>query len=225
MPPEHPRSGSGIAATLRHSLAALQRHRRDGGSAIDLRIPGVKDTRCTFRAVHGRTQDQIELVDQSRAQKGTVGTAASLQQQPLHAEFAIQDVERECEIELRLPGKDVGHALAARPRQVLIRSCLGQDDNDWIATDVRMAPADPAVSVEHDAKGPSVTPRKPRLARKGLLRRRGLRLALGELLTGDTADEPRVAGQFVMYTFEQVRARSLGAPTSVERPTVPRWRP
>lgn len=101
MPPEHPRSGSGIAATLRHSLAALQRHRRDGGSAIDLRIPGVKDTRCTFRAVHGRTQDQIELVDQSRAQKGTVGTAASLQQQPLHAEFAIEDVEREGEIELR----------------------------------------------------------------------------------------------------------------------------
>ena len=29
--------------------------------------------------VHSRTEDQIELVDQSRAQKSTVGTAASLQ--------------------------------------------------------------------------------------------------------------------------------------------------
>jgi hypothetical protein len=62
-----------------HSLAALPRHRRHGGSAIGLRIRGVEDARCTLRAVHGWTQYQIELVDQSRAQKGTVGTAASLQ--------------------------------------------------------------------------------------------------------------------------------------------------
>src|SRR5467141_1576595 len=57
------------------SLAALQRHRSDGGSAIDLRISRVEDARCTRRAVHGRTEDQIELVDQSSAQKGDVGTA------------------------------------------------------------------------------------------------------------------------------------------------------
>jgi hypothetical protein len=50
---------------------------------------GIEDARCTLRAVHGWTQDQIELVDQSRAQKSTVGAAASLQQQPLHAEFAV----------------------------------------------------------------------------------------------------------------------------------------
>jgi hypothetical protein len=53
------------------SLAVLQGHRRNGGSAIGLRIRGVEDARCTLRAVHGWTQDQIELVDQSRAQKGT----------------------------------------------------------------------------------------------------------------------------------------------------------
>ena len=35
------------------SLAALQRHRRDGGSAIGLRIRGIEDARCTLRAVHG----------------------------------------------------------------------------------------------------------------------------------------------------------------------------
>src|SRR6202043_1066790 len=153
-------------------------------------------------------------------QKGTVGTAASLQQQPLHAEFAVEDVQCEGEIELRLSGKDVGHTLAAQPRQVRIRNCLGQDDNDRIATDVRTAPADLAVSVEHDAISPSVASREPRLPRKGLIRPRGIPLALGKLLAGDAADEPCVARQFIMHTFEQVPARSLGAPTTVERPTV-----
>ena len=56
------------------SLAALRGYRRDGGSAIGLRSRGVEHARGTLRAVHGWTQDQIELVDQSRAQKGTVGT-------------------------------------------------------------------------------------------------------------------------------------------------------
>jgi hypothetical protein len=40
---------------------------------------------------HSTPQDQAELIDQSRAQKGTVGTAAALQQPPLHAEFAIEE--------------------------------------------------------------------------------------------------------------------------------------
>src|SRR6202043_1910603 len=103
---------------------------------------------------------------------------------------------------------------------IRVRNCLGKDYHDRVSADVRTAPADLAVSVEHDAIGRRVASREPGLARKGLFRRRGIRLALGELLAGDAADEPCVAGQFVMHTFEQVRARSLGAPTTVERPTV-----
>ena len=56
-------------------LAALQRRRGEWGSAIGLRIRGVEDARCTLRAVHGWTEDQIELVDQSRAQKGAMMAA------------------------------------------------------------------------------------------------------------------------------------------------------
>jgi hypothetical protein len=88
------------------------------------------------------SEDQIQLAYQSRAQKYTFGTAASLQQQPPHAEFAIEDVQREGEIELRLSGEDVRYAVAAQPRQMRIRNCLGQNDNNRIATDVRTAPAD-----------------------------------------------------------------------------------
>src|ERR1700688_4428518 len=202
------------------SLAALQGHRRDGGAAIGLRIRGVEHARCTLRAVHGWTQDQIELVDQSRAQKGTVGTAASLQQQSLRAQFAIEYVQRKSEIDLRLSGKDVGHALAAEARQVRIRNRLGQDDNDRIATDVRTAPADLAVRVEHHAVGLRVASHEPGLARKGPFRRGWIRLALGELLFCDGTDQPRGAGELVVNLLEQVPARYLGAPTTMERPTV-----
>jgi hypothetical protein len=89
---------------------------------------------------------------------------------------------------------------------VRIRNCLGHDDNDRIATDVRTAPANLAASVEHDAIGLRAASREPGLARKGLFRRRGIRLALGELLSCDATDQPSVAGQFVMHTFELVRA-------------------
>jgi hypothetical protein len=77
---------------------------------------------------------------------------------------------------------------------VSIRNRLGQDDHDRIATDVRTAPADLAAGVEHDAIRSRVASREPGLARKGLFRQRGIRLALRELLTGDAADEPSVAG-------------------------------
>jgi hypothetical protein len=101
-------------------------------ATIALRIRGVEYARYTLR--RPRLGHRIKIiVDLSRAQKGTVGTAASLQQQPLHAEFAIEYLQREGEIELRLSGEDIGHALAAQPRQVRIRNCLGQDDNDRIA--------------------------------------------------------------------------------------------
>jgi hypothetical protein len=110
----------------------------------------------------------MKFVDQSLAQKGAVGAAAALEQQPLHAEFAVEDVQCEAEIEFGLAGEDIGHALAAQARQMRIRHRLGQHDDNRVATDVGAAPADLAVGVEHDAIGLGVAPREPGLARKAL---------------------------------------------------------
>src|SRR5258708_8837527 len=118
-------------------------------------------------------------------------------------------------MELRLSGEDAAHALAAQASQVRIRNCLGQHENDRIATDVRTAPADLAVSVEHDAIGLRAASREPGLARKGLFRRRGIRLAFGKLLAGDPANEPCVADQFVVHTLAQLPARSLRTPPTL----------
>jgi len=76
------------------------------------------------------------------------------------------------------------------------------------------------VRIEHDAVGLRVASREPGLARKRLFRRGGIRLALGELLAGDAADEPCVAGEFVVHLLEQVPGPSVRPPTTVERPTV-----
>src|SRR5438132_8540393 len=85
--------------TAFHGLAALQRHRRDGRAAVGLGLRGIKDSRCSLGAVEGRTEDQVEFVDEPRTQKGAVGPAPSLQQQAFYAEFAIEDVQREGEVE------------------------------------------------------------------------------------------------------------------------------
>ena len=39
------------------SLAAVERHRRDGGAVIGLRVRGIEDARCTLCPVHSRTED------------------------------------------------------------------------------------------------------------------------------------------------------------------------
>ena len=57
--------------------------------------------------------------------------------------------------------------------------------------------------------------------RKGFLPRSGIRLALGELLPGDAADQPGVAGELLVHPLEHIPSPSpLGAPAALERPTV-----
>jgi hypothetical protein len=73
-------------------LAALQRHRGDWGALFGLSLGGVEHAWRTFRAVHGGTDDQVEFVDESRAQERAIGTTAAFEQQALHAEFAIENV-------------------------------------------------------------------------------------------------------------------------------------
>src|SRR5215470_11906005 len=94
---------------------------------------------------------------------------------------------------------------------------LGQNDHDRITADVRAAPADLAMRIEHDAVGLGVAPGKPWLARKRLLRRNGIGLALGELRAGHPADQPGIAAELVMDALEQLAARPFGPLAAVER--------
>ena len=94
--------------TTIHCLAAFQRHGRDWGALV---APG--GVKHAGRAVHGGADDQVELIDQSSTQKRAIGSASSFEQQALHAELAIEDVQRAFEVELRLAGEDLRHAFAA----------------------------------------------------------------------------------------------------------------
>src|SRR5258707_9516046 len=84
----------------------------------------------------------MEFVNKPRAQESSVGPAPSFQEQALHAEFAIEHVQRTGEVELRVSAEDVGHAVAAQARQMGVRDRLGKHDHDRVAADVRTAPAD-----------------------------------------------------------------------------------
>src|SRR6266404_5550526 len=132
----------------------------------------------------------MEFVNKPRAQESSVGPAPSFQEQALHAEFAIEDVQRTGEVELR------------------------------VAADVRTAPADLAVGVQHHAVRLHIALREPRLAGKALPRRGRVGLAFGELLTRDAANQPGVTGKFVVHALEEIPGRSLRPPASGKRPTV-----
>jgi hypothetical protein len=47
----------------------------------------------------------MEFVDKPGALEGSVGSAPSLQKETFHAEFAIEDVQNEGKIEIRVPAK------------------------------------------------------------------------------------------------------------------------
>src|SRR5690242_1486520 len=51
-------------------LAALERHRRDRRTPIGVRVRGVEQAGRALCAIHRRTKQQIQFVDQSLAQEG-----------------------------------------------------------------------------------------------------------------------------------------------------------
>ena len=114
-------------------------------------LTGIERTRCAFGAVNAGTDNKVDLVNQPGAQKRHVSCAAPFYQQPFHAEFAVENFQRQDEVDLGFPGEKVVHAFAAQPRQVRIRNRFGKDDDDWIAADIGPAPSDLAVRVEDDA--------------------------------------------------------------------------
>jgi hypothetical protein len=94
--------------------------------AARVRLARVEDARRTLRAVHGRAEDQADLVDKRGAQECAVRPAA-LEQQALHAELPVQDLQGQAEVQPCLTGKDIGHALSAETRQVRVGDLFGKD--------------------------------------------------------------------------------------------------
>src|SRR5882757_7536314 len=71
------------------------------------------------------------------------------------------------------------------------------------ADDLRAAPSDLALRIQHHAVGLCVAPDEPGMAVKASAGRYGICAALGELLSGDAADEPGVAVECVVQPLEQ----------------------
>src|SRR5215831_15218501 len=70
------------------------------------RQPSYGGTSRMNREVHVRICERLgvqfpgatrQFIDQARAQKGAVGAAPSFQQQPFHAEFAMENVDQKRE--------------------------------------------------------------------------------------------------------------------------------
>ena len=67
-----------------------------------LRVTGIEHARRALGAAHGRDDDQADLVDEARAQKGAVGAAAAFEQQALDPELAVEDLEGEAQAQVDL---------------------------------------------------------------------------------------------------------------------------
>src|SRR4051794_29180909 len=97
---------------------ALQRHRAQRCTPVAVGIPGIEYEGRALGAIDGRAEDQVEFVNQAGTQERAVGDAPALHQQALYTELAVEDVQRQREVDLGPAAKDIGHAPAAEPREM-----------------------------------------------------------------------------------------------------------
>ena len=96
-----------------------------------------------------------------------------------------------------------------------VRDLFREDDDERIAADILAAPGDLALRIQHHPVGLAVAPAEPGLAGKAFAGRCGIGVALGKLLTGDAADEPGVAVEFVVQSLERACCdAALGLPAA-----------
>src|SRR6185437_14406500 len=151
-------------------------------------------------AVYRRADRKADLVDQAGPQKRAVRFAAAFEQQALDPQLAVQDVQRERQIQLPFAGKDVGDAVAAQPRQMRVGDLFGQHHDDRVAADIRATPGDLAASVESDAVSWDVAPNEPGFAREDLARVIRIGIFLGVFAAGDAADQPGAIAELLVDT-------------------------
>jgi hypothetical protein len=160
------------------NLTTFERHQAERSSRVGLVLAGIEGVGPAPRAVHRRADREADLVDQAGPQKRAVRLAAAFEQQALDPQFAVQDLQRERQIELPFAGEDVGDAVAAQPRQMRVGDLLGQHRDDRVAADVGPSPGDLAVRVERDAVSGGVAPDEPGFAREDLPRVIRIRVCL-----------------------------------------------
>src|SRR3954471_9178814 len=112
---------------------------------------------------------QADLVDQAGPQEGPVRAAATFEQQAFDAQFAVQDLQSQPQIELPLAGEDVGDAILAQARQMCVGDLLRQHRDNRVTADLGASPGDLALGVEHDPIRGGIAPGEPRLPRKTLI--------------------------------------------------------
>ena len=150
--------------------AAVQYFAADQGDFIDWRsnIPFVfariKHTGRAFRAVDRRTRDQTDLIYKAGTQTFAICITASFDQQSLDPEFPIQDFEGQRQIDGISTGEEIGDSILAQPGQMRIRDLLREHDDYRISTNIRTAPRDFSVRVQHHPISLCIALEKARLA-------------------------------------------------------------
>src|SRR5438874_13431176 len=94
-------------AALQH-LGARQGHRADRRRDAGILVTGIEDARRALCSIDGGADRNADLVDQAGPQKGPVRAAAAFEQQAFDPQLAVQDLQRQPQIELVLAGEDVG---------------------------------------------------------------------------------------------------------------------
>src|SRR5205085_282054 len=99
-------------------------------------VAGVEDARRALGAVDGGADREADLVDQAGSEKRPVRAAAAFEQQALDPQLAVQDLQRQSQIELLFAGEDVGDAILAEARQMRVGDPLRQYRADRVAADL-----------------------------------------------------------------------------------------
>ena len=77
-------------------------------------------------------------------------TPPAIHLKAFNAEFAVEDLEREVEIELAGAGEDVRDPILTEAGEMGVADLFGQDGNNRIAADIGASPNDFAVRIEHN---------------------------------------------------------------------------
>src|SRR5712675_619964 len=142
-PSRTPSSGS-VAGAFRRAPVTTGVRR----CAAGILVAGVEDARRALRSVDGGADRKADLVDQAGPQKRPVRAAAAFEQQAFEPQLAVQDLQRQSEIEFLRAGEDVGDAILAEARQMRVGDPLGQHDDDRVAANIGPPPGDLTLRIE-----------------------------------------------------------------------------
>jgi len=160
-------------------------------------------------------------MDQPGAKEGAVRNPAAIHLQAFNAEFAVEYLEREVEIELAGAGENVRDPILTEAGQMGVADLVGQDGNNRIAADIGTSPNDFAVRIEHNSVCGRAAPGEPALSRVMLVGVVWVRIPFGVSLTADAPDKPGIGAQSIVQRFEKAPAFGVfRTPPADQGPTI-----